>query len=126
MRIVSLLTAGSEIICALGLGESLVGRSEECDYPGEIRDRPVVVRATVRTTGRPQGEIDQAIRERLASGGAMYEVDEPRLRALAPDLVIAQDLCQVCAPSGRDTAAAIRDLPRRPEVVLLNAATLAG
>ncbi len=126
MRIVSFLTAGTEIACALGLGESLVGRGEECDYPPAIRDRPVVVRPAVRTAGQDQQDIDRMIREQVASGGALYEVDELLLRALAPDLVIAQDLCQVCAPAGRDTAAAIRDLPRQPEVVLLNATTLDG
>jgi iron complex transport system substrate-binding protein len=123
--IVSLLPAATEIVFALGAGEELVGRSHECDYPVTVRDRPVVSRPALAIDGLSHGEIDSAVAERMRTGESLYLVDEALLHALAPDVILTQDLCQVCAPSGNELVRALRSLPRQPEVVYLTPRTLA-
>lgn len=124
-RIVSFLPAGTEIAYALGAGDLLVGRSHECDYPAEVRSLPIVSRPALNLDGLSQGAIDLAVAERLRSGESLYEVDEILLRQLAPDLVITQDLCQVCAPSGNELTRALKELPSAPEVLCLTPQNLA-
>src|SRR3954467_483447 len=119
MRIVSFLPAGTEIACALGAGDQLVGRSHECDYPPEVTALPVVSKPALHLDGLSQDAIDSAVAERLRSGESLYEVDEILLRELAPDVVITQDLCQVCAPSGTELTRALKELPSKPEVLWL-------
>src|SRR5204863_2965527 len=99
-RIVSFLPSATEMVCALGLTDQLVGITHECDYPAEVKEKPIVVRNALPIETMSQGEIDVAVSERLRSGLSLYEIDEELLRDLAPDLIITQDLCQVCAPSG--------------------------
>lgn len=123
--IVSLLPAATEIVFALGAGDELVGRSHECDYPATVRDRPVVSRPALAIDGLSHGEIDSAVAERMRTGESLYLVDEELLHALAPDVILTQDLCQVCAPSGNELVRALRSLPRQPEVVYLTPRTLA-
>jgi iron complex transport system substrate-binding protein len=96
MRIVSLLPAATEWICALGATDQLVGRSHECDYPPEIRDRPVVTSPTF-DAANDSAAIDDAVQAQVQAGLSLYEVDLDRLRALNPDLVVTQDQCDVCA-----------------------------
>jgi len=124
-RIVSLLPAATEIVFALGAGNELVGRSHECDYPATVRDRPVVSRPALALDGLTQAEIDAAVAERMRSGDSLYVVDEALLDALAPDVILTQDLCQVCAPSGNELVRALRALPRQPDVLYLTPRTLA-
>lgn len=124
-RIVSFLPAGTEIACALGARDMLVGRSHECDYPAGVETLPVVSRPALRLDGLSQSEIDAAVSDRLKSGASLYEVDEVLLRELAPDVVITQDLCQVCAPSGNELTRALRELPRSPEVLWLTPQNIA-
>jgi len=119
MRIVSFLPAGTEIAFALGVGDMLVGRSHECDYPPEAKALPVVSKPALDLDGLAQGDIDAAVAERLRSGESLYLVDEVLLRELAPDLVLTQDLCQVCAPSGNELTRALKELPSKPEVLWL-------
>ncbi len=96
MRIVSLLASGTEIVCALGLADRLVGISHECDYPPEVLDRPRVSRPRFEPSGLDSGAIDRAVRAALATHGSVYELDETRLQELSPDLLITQAVCEVC------------------------------
>lgn len=124
-RIVSLLPAATEIVCALGAGDELVGRSHECDYPDGVRALPVVSTPSLVLDGLDQAEIDRAVSARLATGESLYVVDERLLDALAPDVILTQDLCQVCAPSGNELSRALRQLASRPQVTYLTPRTLA-
>jgi iron complex transport system substrate-binding protein len=119
MRIVSFLPAGTEIACALGAGDQLVGRSHVCDSPPEVKALPVVSKPALDLEGRSQDAIDSAVAARLRSGESLYQVDEILLRELAPDVVLTQDLCQVCAPSGNELTRALKELPSKPEVLWL-------
>jgi iron complex transport system substrate-binding protein len=98
VRIVSLLPSATEIVCALGLQSSLVGISHDCDYPPEVRTRPVLSEAIV-TTDLPSGRIEARIRGQVHKGKSVYHLDEAQLAALRPDLILTQELCAVCAPS---------------------------
>jgi iron complex transport system substrate-binding protein len=118
-RIVSFLPSATEMVCSLGLVEKLVGISHECDFPSEIKGKPVVVKSAISVAGMTPGEIDTAVRNHLKMGTSLYEIDEKLLTQLAPDLIIAQDLCQVCAPSGREVTQVLKFLPSRPEVLWL-------
>src|SRR2546421_11533537 len=111
-RIVSFLPAATEITCALGAGDELVGRSHECDYPPEVRALPVVSKPALPLEGLSQREIDSAVAAHLATGESIYQVDEVLLDKLSPDVVFTQDLCQVCAPSGNELSRALRDLAK--------------
>ena len=99
MRVVSLLPSATEIVAELGLADLLVGRSEECDWPAGATALPVVSAARVDTSSLDSRAVDDAVRAAVATGRSLYAVDEELLRALAPDLVLTQDLCAVCAVS---------------------------
>ena len=96
-RIVSLLPSATEIVCALGLEERLVGISHSCDYPPRVTDRPRLTRPRTNLDGLSSGEIDAAVRASLRDHGGVYEIDVAGIRALAPDLVLTQGICDVCA-----------------------------
>ena len=100
-RIVSFLPSATEMACALGLKDQLVGITHECDYPPEVLGKSVVVSNALPIETMSQPEIDAAVAERMRSGLSLYQVDEQLLRELAPDLILTQNLCQVCAPSGQ-------------------------
>ena len=123
-RIVSFLPAATEITCALGAGDYLVGRSHECDYPPQVKDLPVVSRPALPINEMPQNEIDAAVSERLASGQSLYVVDEQLLHKLRPDFVLTQDLCQVCAPSGNELTRALAEMSPRPTMLWLTPRTI--
>ena len=118
-RIVSFLPSATEMACALGLGDQLLGITHECDHPPEIRDKPIVVRSVLPTERMSQREIDTAVTERLRNGLSLYQVDESLMRAIAPDLILTQDLCQVCAPSGNEVAQLLHTLPTKPQILWL-------
>jgi iron complex transport system substrate-binding protein len=118
-RIVSFLPSATEMACALGLGDQLLGITHECDYPPEVRDKPVVVCSALPTEGMGQREIDAAVADRLRNGLGLYWVDERMVREIAPDLILTQDLCQVCAPSGNEVARLLSELPTKPQVLWL-------
>ena len=123
-RIVSFLPSATEMICALGLADRLVGVTHECDFPPEVRDKPVVVRSALPTEGMGQSEVDTAVTERLRNGLSLYQVDERLLQAIAPDLIVTQDLCQVCAPSGNEVAQVLSALPTKPKILWLTPKSL--
>ncbi len=101
MRIVSLVPSATEIIAALGLADSLVGRSHECNYPDGLDAVPVVSASRIDTASIASEHIDRAVRDALADGRPLYAVDAELLERLAPDVIVTQDLCEVCAvPSG--------------------------
>jgi len=104
VRIVSLLPSATEIVADLGLADSLVGRSEECDYPPRVRDLPVVTASRVDTSALGGAEIDAAVRAALAEGRSLYAVDAELLDELRPDVILTQDLCTVCAVSTGELA----------------------
>lgn len=124
LQIVSFLPSATEIACALGLSDQLVGITHECDYPVEIEGKPVVVRSALPIETMNQREIDVAVAERMQAGRSLYQVDEKLLQELAPDLILTQDLCQVCAPSGTEVSQALNLLPKKPQILWLTPNTL--
>lgn len=118
-QIVSFLPSATEMACALGLTDQLVGITHECDYPPEVRGKAIVVRKALPIETMSQREIDVAVSERMREGQSLYEVDEKLLRQLAPDLILTQDLCQVCAPSGNEVSQALNLLPKKPQILWL-------
>ena len=119
MRICSFLPSATEILFALGLGDQVVGVTHECDYPPAARERPVVVHSTVDPAVLSSAEIEAAVRASLAGGPGLYVVDAEALRAAAADLIVTQDLCDVCALPAEAVTAAIAALPRQPKMVSL-------
>ena len=126
MRIVSFLPSASEMVCALGLSNELVGVTHECDYPSEVRAKPAVVSSVLPLDSMTQSEIDSAVAERLRNGQSLYQVDERLLQDLAPDVIITQDLCQVCAPSGNELSQALRVLPKQPRILWMTPKSIGG
>jgi iron complex transport system substrate-binding protein len=118
-RIVSFLPAGTETVYALGAGAELVGRSHECDYPAPVISLPVVSRPALDLDGASPEEIDSAVSGRMETGASMYAIDEVLLRDLRPDVIITQNLCRVCAPSGNELSRAVNDFDITPEILFL-------
>jgi iron complex transport system substrate-binding protein len=123
-RTVSLLPAAMEIVGALELIDQLVAVSHECDYPDEANHRPPVSRCEIHGRGWSSDAIDRWVSERLRSGKSLYTLDEPLLRDLAPDLILTQRLCDVCAPAYGSVATLAAALPSNPRVLNLEPKTL--
>ena len=104
MRICSLLPSATEIVAALGQRDLLVGRSPECDFPPTVSRLPVVTAARIDTESRTSAAIDAAVRDALADGRSLYAVHAELIARLAPDLILTQDLCEVCAVASTDGA----------------------
>jgi iron complex transport system substrate-binding protein len=124
-RIVSFLPAGTEMVHALGAGNELVGRSHECDYPSSVTSLPVVSRPALDLDDASPGAIDRAVADRMGSGDTLYRIDEVLLRDLRPDVILTQNLCRVCAPSGDELTRAVRKFDLRPEVLFLTPRNIA-
>lgn len=124
MKIVSLLPSATEIVCALGLEDSLVAVTHECDYPPSVKDKPIITRSLL-ADGLTSAEIDAAVRKQLGAGKSLYTIDQKLLADLAPDVILTQQLCDVCAVSYDDVQAAVRALPKPPRVLNLEPTTLA-
>ncbi len=122
-RIVSLLPSATEIICALGLESHLVGVTHECDYPPQVRDLPKVTN-TLIPTDASSADIDALVRDRLKTNRALYTLNLPVLDELAPDLIVTQALCDVCAVAEGEVRDAACRLPGRPAVINLEPQTL--
>jgi iron complex transport system substrate-binding protein len=112
VRVVSLLPSATEIVCALGAGEDLVGVSHECDHPPEVAALPALTSSRLPTSGA-SGELDRSVRELLRAALAIYDLDVDLLARLDPDLVVTQDLCEVCAVSYQAVCAAADQLAGR-------------
>jgi iron complex transport system substrate-binding protein len=119
MRIVSLLPSATEMLFALGLDKEIVGISHECDFPPQACTKRIVMQSRIPHGAAPL-QIDSFVREQLASGQSVYAVDAGLLEELAPDLIITQDLCHVCAASPDDLATALSRFAQRPEMLCLN------
>ncbi|MDP9189991.1 MAG: cobalamin-binding protein, partial [Actinomycetota bacterium] len=119
MRIASLVPSATEMLFALGLGDQVVGVTHECDFPAEASSRPRLTRSII-PDGLEAGEIDEAVRDAIGSGRALYELDEPTLRELDVELIATQALCEVCAVSYDDVRAVAESLPRAPAVISLD------
>jgi iron complex transport system substrate-binding protein len=116
MRIVSLVPSATEMLFALGLGEHVVGVTHECDWPEAARALPQLTR-TVLPEGLGAAEIDAAVKEVVGEGRALYSLDEELLAELAPDLIVTQAVCEVCAVSYEDVVEVAARLPAPPQVL---------
>jgi iron complex transport system substrate-binding protein len=123
MRVASLVPSATEMLFALGLGESVVAVTHECDFPREARSLPRLTR-TVLPDGLDAGQIDTAVKATVAEGRALYELDEERLASLAPDVIVTQAVCDVCAVSYEEVVEVAARLPSPPRVVQQDPSTL--
>jgi iron complex transport system substrate-binding protein len=123
MRIVSLLPSATEIICELGLRDQLVGVTHECDYPRSVMSLPKVTKTLIPVDATSR-EIDALVRDKLGAQSALYTLDMETLERLAPDLIVTQALCDVCAVSEDEVKNAACSLPTGPRVVNLEPETL--
>jgi iron complex transport system substrate-binding protein len=123
MRVASLVPSATEMLFALGLDESVVAVTHECDFPREARSLPHLTR-TVLPDDLDAGQIDTAVKATVAEGRALYELDEERLTALAPDLIVTQAVCDVCAVAYEEVVEIAARLPNRPRVLQQDPSTL--
>jgi iron complex transport system substrate-binding protein len=123
VRIASLLPSATEIVCALGLEDDLVAITHECDYPPSVRAKPVVT-ASVVSGPSSSAEIDRHIRRLVHGGSSIYQLDADRLAALQPDLILTQELCEVCAVSYPIVQRAARRLEATTQLVSLEPQSL--
>ncbi|HEV7517163.1 MAG TPA: cobalamin-binding protein [Thermoanaerobaculia bacterium] len=124
MRIISLVPNGTEILFAVGAGDLVVGVSHECDFPAEARTRPILTGSALKP-GMSAAEVDAAVAAQVGSGRSLYTLDEARIADLAPDLVVTQELCPVCAVSTAQVDGALRPLARCPDLLSLDPRSLA-
>jgi len=123
MRIASLVPSATEMLYALGLGDSAVAVTHECDYPIEATSLPQLTK-TVLPPGLSAEEIDRAVKARVAEGQALYELDEELLASVEPDLIVTQAVCAVCAVSYEEVLEVAARLPSRPKVLQQDPSTL--
>jgi iron complex transport system substrate-binding protein len=124
LRIISLLPSATEIVCAIGLAEYLVGVTHECDHPASVSSLPHLTASRIVHEEMSSAEIDHAVRSQLGGHGSIYSLDEDLLAELAPDLIITQELCEVCAVSYKTVSAAARVCVGGPEIVSLEPNTV--
>lgn len=124
MRICSFFSSATELLGALGLSRSVVGRSEHCDYPPGVRRAPIVVRSRIASSKLSSRGIHEAVQSMRKRGEHQYAIDVALLKRLHPDVVVTQELCNVCAASHPEVLDAIRQLPRQPRLVSVTARRL--
>ncbi|MCD8742327.1 cobalamin-binding protein [Mucilaginibacter roseus] len=117
LRIISLLPSATEIICALGLEQNLVGRSHECDYPESVKALPICTEANI-PDGLSSAEIDNKVKEILNDALSLYTVKKEVIRNLQPDVVITQDQCDVCAVSLPEVQQALQEYLDKPAQII--------
>src|SRR5215212_6143673 len=123
MRIASLVPSATEMLYALGLGDSVVGVTHECDYPPDAAGRPHLTRSVI-AEGLSAAEIDREVRERTERGAAIYELDADTLRDLEPELIVTQQVCEVCAVSFDDVRKVAETIASEPQVLSLDPSTI--
>jgi len=123
MRIASLVPSATEMLFALGLGDSVVAVTHECDFPPQARSLPHLT-STVLNPGLEAGQIDSAVKATLGEGQRLYELDEELLVAVGPDLIVTQAVCDVCAVSYEDVVRVAARLPSEPRVLQQDPSTL--
>jgi iron complex transport system substrate-binding protein len=126
MRIISLVPAGTEIAFALGLERDVVAVSHECDYPPHARELPRLTQSAIGAATRTSAEVDAAVSARKATGAPLYHIDAEQLTALAPDLILTQGLCDVCALPSLAVRAALAHMSPRPPMVSLDGRSIDG
>jgi len=124
MQICSLLPSATEILYALGLGDSVAGVTHECDFPPAAAKKPALIRPRLNLNVSP-GEMDRQVSDMIARGESIYAVDADLLAKIAPDLIVTQELCHVCTVSPDDLGGALARLSKRPRVLSLTPHTLA-
>ncbi|MGI8494984.1 MAG: cobalamin-binding protein [Pyrinomonadaceae bacterium] len=124
MKIVSLLPSATEIVCALGLEENLVGITHECDYPVSVAGKPALTASRISHETMTSAEIDHAVRSQLDGHGSIYDLDEAKLAELKPDLIVTQELCDVCAVSYKIVQKAAKMFVADAKVVSLEPNTI--
>jgi iron complex transport system substrate-binding protein len=124
MRICSLLPSATEVLFALGLGDSVAGVTHECDFPPEAAAKPALISPRVDPNAKSD-DLDRSVRDLMARGESLYAVRDDLLREIEPDLIITQDLCHVCAASPDDLASALAKMPKQPRILTLQPHALA-
>lgn len=126
MRICSFLPSATEIVYALELGDKLVGVTHECDYPCEARNKLQVIASRMKSGDLNSKKIDEAVRENFNAGKSIYVVDEGALQEANPDIILTQELCEVCTVSRNGVVEAVKVLGYKPQVISLEPTTLDG
>lgn len=125
LKIASLLSCATEMVCALGLRDNLVAVSHGCDYPADVRTLPIVTESKIDSNASG-AEIDRQVRETVRQSGSVYRIKTDRLKQLDPDVIITQKQCEVCAVSFNDVVQAVQELQRSDiKILALNPMTLA-
>ncbi len=126
MKICSLLPSGTEILYALGLGDQIVGVTDLCDYPPEVKDKPLVCRSRIDVDSMTSQQVESMMRSIMEAGESPYELDGDWIANNSPDVVLTQDLCYFCEVDAQTVGRTVEQMPMPPEVVVLNPRTLQG